>query len=214
MLTHLRRRGGLPIAALLTKGLPVLKAIGAPLAMGALASVGDNVVDKVFGKGDGNSQDGGLAAPRRRVGRVGRVGKTRSSKPIARRSGKPMKRARRRTTSRATKGVSSTTTVRRRAGKRKFGSRSARGRQHASHAKRSSWLRKGTRAVHDRLESTGRRLFEKVNDRISSGIRQRVPGQRSNNVSPFARKIRENLGKAMVSAPSLTSSHIGQSFNI
>ena len=106
------QRGGLPIAALLAKELPVLKAIGAPLAMGALASVGDNVVDKVFGKGDGNSQDGGLAAPRRRVGRVGRVGKTRSSKPIARRSGKPMKRARRRTTSRTTKGVSSTTTVR------------------------------------------------------------------------------------------------------
>ena len=48
----LMQRGGLSIPpALLAKGLPLLKSIGIPLAMGALASVGDNVVDKVFGDG-------------------------------------------------------------------------------------------------------------------------------------------------------------------
>ena len=217
--TPMMQRGGLPIGALVSKGLPLLKAIGAPLAMGALASIGDNVVDKVFGKGDGGSQDGGLPVPRRRSGRVGHVRKAGSSRSIARRSGKSMKRTSGRTMPRKPKGVSSAARVRRRTGPRKVGSRSRSrsrmGRQHTSHAKRSSWLQKGTRAVHDRLESAGRRLFEKAKDRISSGIRRGVPRQRSNNASPFARKIRENLGKALASTPSsLTSSHIGQSFNI
>ena len=46
------QRGGLTIPpGLLAKGIPLLKSIGIPLAMGALASVGDNVVDKVFGDG-------------------------------------------------------------------------------------------------------------------------------------------------------------------
>ena len=46
------QRGGLSIPpALISKGLPLLKSVGIPLAMGALASVGDNVVDKIFGDG-------------------------------------------------------------------------------------------------------------------------------------------------------------------
>ena len=46
------QRGGLSIPpTLLSKGLPLLKSIGIPMAMGALASVGDNVVDKIFGEG-------------------------------------------------------------------------------------------------------------------------------------------------------------------
>ena len=43
-------RGGM-LPALLTRSLPLLKEIGTPLALGALASLGDNVVDKIFGKG-------------------------------------------------------------------------------------------------------------------------------------------------------------------
>ena len=46
------QRGGLAIPpALISKGLPLLKQIGIPVAMGALASLGDNVVDKIFGDG-------------------------------------------------------------------------------------------------------------------------------------------------------------------
>ena len=46
------QRGGLSVPpALISKGLPLLKQIGAPLALGALASLGDNVVDKIFGDG-------------------------------------------------------------------------------------------------------------------------------------------------------------------
>ena len=47
------QRGGVggPWQHYFAKSLPILKTVGAPLALGALASVGDNVVDKVFGKG-------------------------------------------------------------------------------------------------------------------------------------------------------------------
>ena len=48
------QRGGLAIPpALISKDLPLLKQIGIPTAcaMGALASLGDNLVDKIFGDG-------------------------------------------------------------------------------------------------------------------------------------------------------------------
>ena len=46
------QRGGLAIPpALISKGLPLLKQIGIPTAMGALASLGDNLVDEIFGDG-------------------------------------------------------------------------------------------------------------------------------------------------------------------
>ena len=46
------QRGGLAIPpALISKGLPLLKQIGIPTAMGALASLGDNIVDEIFGDG-------------------------------------------------------------------------------------------------------------------------------------------------------------------
>ena len=44
-------RGGLSVLPTLTKSLPLVKDIAAPLALGALASLGDNVVDKIFGEG-------------------------------------------------------------------------------------------------------------------------------------------------------------------
>ena len=46
------QRGGLAIPpALISKGVPLLKQIGIPTAMGALASLGDNLVDEIFGDG-------------------------------------------------------------------------------------------------------------------------------------------------------------------
>ena len=44
-------RGGLSVLPALTKSLPLVKDTAAPLALGALASLGDNVVDKIFGEG-------------------------------------------------------------------------------------------------------------------------------------------------------------------
>ena len=44
-------RGGLSVLPALTKSLPLVKDIAAPLALGALASLGDDVVDKIFGEG-------------------------------------------------------------------------------------------------------------------------------------------------------------------
>ena len=44
-------RGGLAVLPAITKSLPLVKDIAAPLALGALASLGDNVVDKIFGEG-------------------------------------------------------------------------------------------------------------------------------------------------------------------
>ena len=46
------QRGGLAIPpALISKGLSLLKQIGIPTALGALASPGDNIVDEIFGDG-------------------------------------------------------------------------------------------------------------------------------------------------------------------
>ena len=46
------QRGGLAIPpALISKGLRLLKQIGISTAMGALASLGDNIVDEIFGDG-------------------------------------------------------------------------------------------------------------------------------------------------------------------
>ena len=44
-------RGGLSVLPALTKSLPLVKEMAAPLALGAPASLGDNVVDKIFGEG-------------------------------------------------------------------------------------------------------------------------------------------------------------------
>ena len=46
------QRGGLASPpALISKGLPLLKQIGIPTTMGALASLGDNIVDEIFSDG-------------------------------------------------------------------------------------------------------------------------------------------------------------------
>jgi len=74
------QRGGLSVPPALMSSLPLLKQIGIPLAMGALASVGDNVVDKVFGKGRG-----GATARRKRATKTAtkkpRMKKMRKSQP-------------------------------------------------------------------------------------------------------------------------------------
>ena len=63
------QRGGLAIPpALISKGLPLLKQIGIPTAMGALASLGDNLVDEIFG--DGKTKGGAKGFRPRREHRV------------------------------------------------------------------------------------------------------------------------------------------------
>ena len=54
------QRGGLAIPpALISNGLLLLKQIGIPTAMGALASLGDNLVDETFGDGKTKGIRGG-----------------------------------------------------------------------------------------------------------------------------------------------------------
>jgi len=50
------QRGGLSVPPALMSKLPLLKQIGIPMAMGALASLGDKVVDKAFGEGRGSTR--------------------------------------------------------------------------------------------------------------------------------------------------------------
>ena len=65
------QRGGLAIPpALISKGIPLLKQIGIPVAMGALASLGDNVMDKIFGDGNIRRTKGVRTGVRRGVREV------------------------------------------------------------------------------------------------------------------------------------------------
>ena len=175
------QRGGLSIPpALLSKGLPLLKSIRIPLAMGALASVGDNVVDKVFGNG-----------------------KTR--RPARAATGKP-RRAR---TSRMRKPGKAAGKVRKTG---KTGKSTGKMRITDKKRRHSPLLRKAKRAFRDHAQQTGRRLFERVKTKAKSKARSKVMNTLVND-TPFAQKIRENISKA-ATAPTATSSHIGQTFNI
>ena len=181
------QRGGLSIPpALLSKGLPLLKSIGIPLAMGALASVGDNVVDKVFG--DGKTRRPARAATGR--SRRARVSKMRKPGKAA---GKVRKTGKMRKSGKAT-GKMRKTDKMRRTGK-----------------KHSPLLREAKRAFRDHAQQTGRRLFERAKTKAKSKARRKVMNTLAND-TPFAQKIRENISKA--TAPTVTSSHIGQTFNI
>mgnify|MGYP000214679703 CR=1 FL=1 len=83
------QRGGLSIPpALISKGLPLLKQIGIPLAMGALASIGDKVVNKAFGEGRR-----GVGRPRRKKPMRKKPRKHHLSRkpPVRRSKGRPIK---------------------------------------------------------------------------------------------------------------------------
>ena len=218
------QRGGLSIPpTLLAKGLPLLKAIGIPLAMGALASVGDNVVDKVFGDGskrsNGNSSS---SSSRKKTPRAIRSGRRQRStvRTGSRRPRKTVGRTARRNKARTPK-----------AGSKQQQQQQRRRRQHrkstnTTSSSFSSLWRKGKDMARDQLQTTGRRLFEKVKRKTKSKVKSELASRaakaatligskhgRQLTDSPFARKIRENISMA-TATPTLSSSHIGQSFNI
>ena len=219
------QRGGLSIPpALITKGLPLLKTIGIPLAMGALASVGDNVVDKIFGNGP---------APRRsiqsRIGTKRRMTTTtiKRRKSAGQSLGKPRRRTH--TLKRSSKksfktGKSST--------RSKTRHHHRRGSPSSSSSLSSALLQRGKRMLHNQLRTTGRRLFEKAKTKAKSRLRTKLANgaakvlrsRRGRQLAdtPFAEKIRENINRAAAAATASppshaitsNSSHIGQSFNI
>eukprot|EP00117_Sycon_ciliatum_P003906 scpid80791/ scgid8501/ len=197
-------RGGLTIPpALISKGLPLLKSLGIPLAMGALASVGNNVVDKVFG--DGVSKSYGKTKNRS-------VRKPRGTRQSGRRktSGR-VKTGRRVSHGKKTRG---------RAAPRKRGQ----ARKTRKGTAASLLLREAKSHIGDRLQSTGRRLFQKAKSAGRSKIKSKLASSTSRRRqhrakgpagTPFARKIRENLARATnTDATPISSSHIGQTFNI
>ena len=217
------QRGGFAIPpALIARGLPLLKAIGIPLAMGALASVGDNVVDKVFG--NGGTSNGGVDSVVGSGG-AGRRGRTPTTRRVGKRGVKRQRPLSKPSKRRGGVRTPSSTTGRRRArgATRSTGRKTkrmpVRGRR-AGTSRRgqlfSTLVKQGRRAVGDRLQSTGRRLFDKVKSKAQSRIEAiGSHHQQRLNDSPFARKIRENMTRASSSSSTpLTSSHIGQTFNI
>ena len=190
------QRGGLSIPpGLLAKGLPLLKSMGIPLAMGALASVGDNVVDKVFG-------DGKAKQKKARTHHTMRKGNRKTSRNSSRVSGRrahPTVRG-------ATRGKRTTTT-------------------------RSRKKKSTANLVGEQLQSTGRRLFQKIKSKAKSRVKSNIharlsrkssPRRRSTTTtnthsSPFALKIRENLNRASSgsnSSSTSNSAHIAPTFNI
>lgn len=180
------QRGGLSIPpALISKGLPLLKHIGIPLAMGALASVGDNVVDKVFGEGKRLDH-------KKRVKRL--PGKARTRRV-------------------ATRAV--TPGVKRRRASRNIMNAERRVKQGLQDVGRRL-LEKGKRRARGKVRDVGRRLLEQGIRRARGAVRdvgRRLVTQSNPSDPPFTRKLEESI-QANMKTPTLSSSHIGQTFNI
>ena len=133
----LMQRGGLTLPPMvLSKGLPLLKQLGIPLAMGALASIGDNVVDKVFG--DGKTQ----RVQRKRVQR---------------------KRVQRRVSNRRSRVTRRTRAPRRRTAipRKKV----VKGKRSSSNPLKGVLTRKTREIVQNNLQNVGRQIFEKAQKR-------------------------------------------------
>ena len=160
-------RGGLAIPpGLAAKAIPLLTNLAAPLAMGTMASLGDNVMDKIFGRGV-------------RKGRS--TGTTKRAKSRRRHAPKNIRqRAPRKTKKPA--------------------------RQILSKGRNTRGIKKQGRALFKQL---GHRALNEASSFLSA-----PPPQRSltRPETPFAQKIRQNINSAGPS--SLSSAHIGPSFNI
>lgn len=238
------QRGGLSVPpALLAKGLPLLKSIGIPLAMGALASMGDKVVDKVFGDGRvpgaTSRRRGGLPSRRRSglpprrpppPGGKTRKGSSSSSSSSGRRGRRRGQRAGKRTPKKRGRRPHSKAMNQKKMKKTRRGSsgkaatRTRRGHTRRPHPPSSSssvvnsLLKKAQKHARGRARDVGKRFFEKANSRRRRTV-SLPSATAADNITPFARKIRENLNRASSAAASAalsspSSAHIGQSFNI
>ena len=185
------QRGGLAIPpALISKGLPLLKQIGIPTAMGALASLGDNVVDKIFGDG-----------------------KTTRATGVRRQRTKGIRRG-----IRKTKGVQRTKGQRKKGFKSKKATPRFKGKKQILKSlgnklatttgdQLKKFVKKKTRrSAQKALHNVGRQLFErkKLPLRLES-----MPAVKKD--TPFTQRLRQSIQMA---APQVDSAHIGQTFNI
>ena len=153
------QRGGFSVPpGLVAKGLPLLKAIGIPLAMGALASVGDNAVDKIFGDGSGGRP---TKSSRGIGGRRARSTSIRASRKQSRTTHTSKKRVRKTGRTRAAGKISKKTSRRGKAPARAAaaGSRRRHGRSKsgAPSSSFSSLWRRGKDVARDQLETSGRK---------------------------------------------------------
>ena len=191
------QRGGLSIPpALLSKALPLLKTIGVPLAMGALASIGDNVVDKVFGEG------------KRFEHRNKRRRQTRA-KPVRERHRKPRAMRARRSPIQG-KPKSTTPTRLRDVGRQLFERNLENARDGLRKAGRRLLDKKKGRARKE-LKRVGRRLFDSVKSKSEKAIPLMV-----SNDTQFTKNLQDSIRANLHRAPNTTanSSNIGQTINI
>ena len=188
------QRGGLAIPpALISKGIPLPKQIGIPVAMGALASLGDNVMDKIFGDGNIRRTKGVRSGVRRGVRRG-----IRKTKGVQRTKGQTKKGFRPKKATPRFKGrkqivqrLGSNLTTRTGEEVKKFMKR-----------------KKTRRLTQKALHNVGRRLFERKKLPLRLESMPTVPKD-----TPFAQKLRESIQTRMAS-PQISSSHIGQTLNI
>ena len=216
---------------LLAKGIPLLKAIGISPAMGALASVGDYAVDKIFGDGSGGKP---TKSSRGISGRRARSTSIRASRKQSCTTHTSKKRVHKTGRTRAAGKIPKKTSRRGKAPARAAAGRRRRHERSKSGAPSSSFSslwRRGKDIAHDQLETSGRCLFEKVKRKTKSKIKRKLAGKaegamammasrrgRQLTGNPFARNIRENLSRANAATTTTTttptSSNIGQMFNI
>lgn len=186
------QRGGLTVPpALLAKGLPLLKHIGIPLAVGALSSVGDKVVDKVFGEG---KVSGVRRRPRHVKGRRRKPGRPRTHGH--KRS--PKKKMAKQRTSRMPSHPSSNMKQKRRT------------KRMPRHVSKSSGKALVRRVLTPKLKRAGLDIGRKIGRRlVQKSVTPRSVGKAEN---PIAAQIRRNMAHSQLSTTP-TSAHIGQSFN-
>ena len=204
------QRGGLSIPpALISKALPLLKTIGVPLAMGALASIGDNVVDKVFGEG------------KRLEHRTKRRRQTRT-KPVRERHRKPRAmRARRFPIEK--KPRSTTPSEWQDVGKKLFQKNLGNARDGLQKMGRRL-LDKKKGAARNELKRLGRRLFdgvrarkEPIGRRLFGNVKsEKATPRLTSTDTPFAKSLQGNIQANLhrVSDTMANSSNIDQSINI
>ena len=196
------QRGGMAIPpALISKSVPLLKQIGIPVAMGALASLGDNVVDKIFGYGK-TTRTKGIRRQRTKGVRRQRANGVRRQRANGLR--------RKKGTLRIMKGAPRKSFTSRHNGRKQIlqnlGNKLAT--TTGDQVKKFMKKKKTRRSAQKALHNVGRRLFERKKLSLRLESKPTVPKD-----TPFAQKLRQSIQTRMAS-PQISSSHIGQTFNI
>jgi len=198
------QRGGLSIPpALMAKGLPLLKTVGMPILMGSLASLGDNLTDKIFGEGVRSNKKAHHKRPRQR-----RQSKMARSKP-----GKKMTKRHKSTGQlrKVRRGKKRTVSKRKRQRSQKSSYKSSK--QLLSNALQSVKKNVGTRSVLDGLANMGKKTVQR---QIRKSKKHLVPPSFSPSLAatPFGEKIQDNINRSIAQRQAPSSSFIPSGINV